>query len=341
MKKLRIGIVGLGRVASSTHIPVIRTLDDVEIVAAVEKNQERAERVKKLFTIPKLYDQYEKRYASEKLDGVYVLLPNHLHKEACKKALETGIHVLCEKPMGISAEEAEDLTEIAEKKGLVLMPGYKRRYAANFMKAKKVIEEGTLGKVIHVEGTFVTPGPYISWDPKSEWYLDKRWHGVIYDSCCHLVDVLIYLLPYKFGNIRTLFHKGFIGYDTPTNVVCLFEMEEGILGQLTTGWRASADVFSLSIHGTAGSISVSPEFFSYVNPGTDPVDKIKAHFENGCRGCLSLIRKVRDKIQGKNFYAEDLLQARAFCNAIRGYEKPFIDGRDAIKVHRFLQHMTA
>jgi predicted dehydrogenase len=239
----------------------------------------------------------------------------------------------------MSADEAEEMTTTAEEKSLVLMPGYKRRYAANFLKAKRLIEEGTLGKVIHVQGTFLTPGPYISWDPKSEWYLDERWHGVIYDSCCHLVDVLLYLLPYKFCNVRTLSQKGFIGYNTPTNVTCLFEMEGDILGELTTGWRAATDVFSLSIHGTAGSLSVNPELFSYLHPGIDPIDKIKMDLGNAQSGFLSLMKKVYDKIQGKNFYAEDLLQAKAFCNAIRGHEKPFVDGKDAIRVHQFLQQM--
>ena len=339
MKKLRIGMVGLGRVASSTHLPVLKTFDDVEIVAGTEKNPERAERVKKLFDIRKVYNHYEEMYASENLDAVYVLLPNHLHKDACKKALECGIHVLCEKPMGMSAGEAEEITAIAEGKSLVLMPGYKRRYAANFLKAKRFVEEGRLGKVIHVQGTFLTPGPYISWDPKSEWYLDERWHGVIYDSCCHLVDVLFYLLPYRFNNIRTLTQKGFIGYNTPTNIICLFEMEEGVLGDITTGWRAATDVFSVTIHGTAGSVTVSPEVFSYIHPGTDPIDRIRMDLGNARSGVLSLTRKVYDKIQGKNFYMEDLLQAKAFCNAVRGYEKPFVSGKDAIKVHQFLQQL--
>jgi UDP-N-acetylglucosamine 3-dehydrogenase len=341
MKKLKIGIVGLGRVASKTHIPVLKSLGNVEVVAGVEKNPERAERVKRLFGLARVYDRYEDMFDSEKLDGVYVCLPNFLHKDACIKALERGLHVLCEKPMGMSVKEAEEMTALAEAKGLVLMPGYKKRYARNFKRAKELIEDGLLGKIIQVQGIFVTPGPYISWDPKSDWYLDEKWHGVIYDTACHLVDLLLYLVPYEILDLKVVSQHGFDGYNTPTNVGCTFEMEGGIVGDLTVGWRASTDILSLSIHGTAGSINVSQDYFVYVNSGTDPVDKIKMALGNAYSACSSLLRKVKDKVRGNNFYTEDLLQSKAFVKAISKIQRAPINGGDAIKVHKFLEQMIA
>ncbi len=340
MKKLRIGIVGLGRVASRTHIPVLRSLENVEIVAGAEKNSERADRVKNLFKLDRVYSNYEEMYHSNFLDAVYICLPNYLHKDACKKALECGLHVLCEKPMGISTKEAEEITAIAEDKKLVLMPGYKKRYAINFYKAKQFIENGLLGNIIHVQGTFMTPGPYISWDPKSDWYLDEKWHGVIYDSGCHLIDLLFYLIPYEVKNVRTITHYGFIGYKTPTNLTCVFEMGEGILGDLSVGWRAAKDILSFSIHGTAGSLTVSRDFLTYTNPGTDPVDTIRIYLKNAYSESVSLIKKVNEKILGRNFYMEDLIQARTFFRAINDVEKTYVNGRDAVKVHEFLERMV-
>jgi hypothetical protein len=63
------------------------------------------------------------------------------------------------------------------------------------------------------------------------------------------------------------------------------------------------------------------------------------NMENTYAGCISLMRKVFNKIEGRNFYTEDSLQAKTFCNAIKWCKKPFIDGKDAIKVHQFLQQM--
>ena len=341
MRKLKIGIVGLGRVASKTHIPVLRSIENVEVVAGAEINPERADRVKNLFGLESVYCEYSDMCSSEELDGVYVCLPNFLHREACARALERGLHVLCEKPMGISSEEAKELADLARRKNLILMPGYKKRYARNFSRAKKLLESGVLGKVVQVQGTFMTPGPYISWDPKSDWYLEPKWHGVIYDSACHLVDLLLYLVPNQIKRVQTMVHNGFNGYDTPTNCSCVFQMENEVIGDLTIGWRASTDILLLSIHGTAGSLTVSRDYFSYVNPGTDPVDKLKNHLQNFMADCDSLLKKIYDKAKGKDFYAEDLAQARAFSDAISGFQKPPVNAEDAIRVHKFLEHLIS
>jgi UDP-N-acetylglucosamine 3-dehydrogenase len=341
MKKLKIGVVGLGRVASKTHIPVLRSLNNVEVVSGAEENSDRAERVKNLFGLSKVYENYEDLFTNDNLDAVYICLPNFLHREACIKALDQGLHVLCEKPMGMSVGDAEEITALAEKKGLILMPGYKKRYANNFIRAKEIIESGLLGKILHVQGTFVTPGPYISWDPKSEWYLDEKWHGVIYDSGCHLVDLLFYLIPYEVSNIRVVRRLGFNSYKTPTNMACIFEMDGGAVGDLSIGWRASTDLLSFSIHGTAGSITVSRDAFTYLNPGTDPIDRIKLCIRNIYLEIGGVLEKVHSKIQGKNFYLEDLAQAKTFCDAISGVQKCPVDGNSAIKVHKFLAQMIS
>ena len=341
MKKVKIGIVGLGRVASATHIPVLRCLDNVEIIAGAEKNPERAKRVKDAFGLKMVYSSYEEMYASESLDGVYVCLPNFLHKDACIKALKHGLHVLCEKPMGVSVEEAEEMSTLAEEKGLFIIPGYKKRYARNFERAKKIIDGGLLGKVIQIQGTFLTPGPYISWDPKSEWYLDEQSHGAIYDSGCHLVDLLFYLFPYEVKKVKMVGQKGFSEYNIPTNVTCVFEIGKGIIGDLAIGTRVSTDILSFSAHGSGGSITVSRDHFAYVNAGTDHVDNIKTYFSNIYSECSEIVRKINDKIKGRNFYREDLCQAETFCNAISGIQRPPIGGKDAIKVHEFLRTLIS
>lgn len=340
MKKLRIGIVALGRVASATHIPVLRTLEDVEVVTGADNNPERAQRVKELFGLKSVYSSYEEMYSSEQLDGVYICLPNFMHEDACRKALESGINVLCEKPMGMSVEESSSVTALAERKGLILMPGYKKRYAPNFKKAKDIINGGILGKIVHVQATFLTAGPYIGWDPKSDWYLDEKWNGVIYDVGCHIVDMLLYLVPGKPESVRTVGLNGFTGYETPTNfsTSCLINGE--ILVNLTVGWRLAADNISLAIHGTAGTLYVSRDDLTYVNPGTDPVDVFLRHTTNAYREAMGILSKVANKIRGNNFYMEDLMQARAFCSAIRGDLAPPINGEDATNVHVFLEKIT-
>jgi predicted dehydrogenase len=337
MKKLKFGIVGLGRVSSKTHIPVLKSLENVEIIAGAEKNPQRAERIKNLFDIHSVYDDYEKMYNSENLDAIYVCLPTFLHKDACIKALEKGIHVLCEKPMGMSVDEAEEITALAQKKGCILLPGYKIRYSEIFAQAKKLIDEGILGDILHVQGILVTPGPYISWDPKSDWYLDEQNHGVIYDTGGHLINLLFYLLPYKITNAKSIHKEWFKGYKTPTNITCIFEMENGIIGDLNVGWRGSTDILTIALHGTAGSLTITRDEITYINPGTDPADRIMMYFNNILKTNYTLLKKITDKIRGKNFSREDLTQANTFCNAILTSTKPSMSGEDAVLTHQFLE----
>ena len=173
INKLRIGIVGLGRVATATHIPVLKLLNNVEITACAEKNIDRVHRVKEFLSIPNIFSDYRKMYESKLVDAVYICLPTDLHYDATISALRNGLHVLCEKPMGRTLEEATEMNSLALKNKLILMPGFKYRYNNNLQHAAQVISSGLLGNIIQVEATFMTPGPYISWDPKSDWYLEK------------------------------------------------------------------------------------------------------------------------------------------------------------------------
>ena len=340
MRKLKFGFAGLGRIASSTHLPILKNFSEVEIIAGAERNAERGKRIQSLFGMRNIYSSYEEMYEKEKLDAVYVCLPVFLHHHACLKALERNIHVFCEKPMCISFGEAMEISSLAEKNNLVLMPGYKRRYAPTFRKAKELIGSGLIGKVIQAELSFMTPGPYISWDPKSEWYLDPRWFGVIYDTGCYLADLLFYLVPGEPLQVVAVASEGFTGYNTPTNLSCSFVLNGGIVGSMTMGWRASNDFFKISIHGTAGTVEVSRDTVHALNAGTDPMDRMKENIRDGVGELKSVLAKIRAKIADKDFYKEDIAQASYFIEAVRGRCQPPMTGREACRIHSFLEKVV-
>ena len=116
MDKIKIGIVGLGTIAKNMHIPVLSTFENVEIKAAAEVDVKSGEEITKKWNISKLYGNYNEMYDDTDLDAVFVCLPNFLHYEAVKSALEYDLHVFCEKPMGLSADDAYELIKIAKKK---------------------------------------------------------------------------------------------------------------------------------------------------------------------------------------------------------------------------------
>lgn len=335
--KLRIGIVGLGRVATATHIPVLKQLEDIEITACAEMNQDRISRVKQFFQIPNLFADYREMYDSGLVDAVYICTPPHVHFDSVTAALERGIHVLCEKPMGRNLDEAVGMTTLANERNLVLMPGFKYRYNANLQQAAGIVRSGKLGGVLQVEATFMTPGPYISWDPKSDWYLEKEQGGVIYDIGVHIIELLHLLVPNEIVSVAAYADAGYHEYDTPTNVACSFSMDSGVTGTVVFGWRSSVDMTKVAIYGTGGAISVSLKSFDYFNAGTDPKDRIITHLKNSLTEARTVTNRILSIIKGKEVSLNDLQQARAFVAAITRHATPPVSGENAVYVHRVLK----
>lgn len=335
--KVRIGIVGLGAIARNTHIPALRALKNAEIVSGAEKNPERRKRIEQLFGLRKTYDNYEEMYKADNIDAVYICLPNFLHFDATIKALNSGLHVLCEKPVGISSKEVEEMLDVAKLNNLIFMSGYQWRFAKNFLKAKEIIESGILGKIIQVQAVFMTPGPYLSWDPKSDWYLRKEGHGVLYDIGCHIVNLLQYLVPFKIESIYAKSIKGYTGYETLTNIACSFSMEGSIMGSLSFGWRAANDIMFVSIHGTAGSITVNKRFIEFYNRNTLPTDRIKSHLLNAWNETLTTLNRIKAISRGRDISIESSLQSKIFIDAIQKKDSKRMMAVDALQTHRVLE----
>lgn len=335
--KVRIGIVGLGAIARNTHIPALRLIKDVEIVSGAERNSERRKRVEQLFGLSKTYDNYEEMYKANNLDAVYICLPNSLHFDATIKALNNGLHVLCEKPVGISSKEVEEMLNVAKKNNLIFMSGYKWRFAKNFLKAKEIIESGILGKIIQVQAVFMTPGPYLSWDPKSDWYLKEEGHGALYDIGCHIVNLLQYLVPFKIETICAESINGYNSYKTPTNISCSFIMEGSIVGSLSFGWRAADDIMNISIHGTAGSLNISKRYIELLSRNTLPTDRIKNYLLNAWNETLTTLNRIKAVSKGNTISIENLLLTKTFIDAIQNKDSITNTAIDALLTHRVLE----
>ena len=336
-EKVRIGIVGLGRVAMATHIPVLKQLDDVEITACVETNKDRVARVKETLSLFHVFQDYHEMYRSKIVDAVYMCVPPHIHYDATISALKNGIHVLCEKPMGMSLREAIEMTSLAKDKNLVLMPGFKYRYSETIRQGREMIQSGLLGRILQIDGTFVTPGPYISWDPKSEWYLEEEQGGVLYDIGVHIIELINSLFPSPITRICANASFGYHEYNIPTNISCSFNMGSEIIGTLAFGWRLSTDLINISVHGTAGTVTVGLKGLDYYNAGTDPKDRILGHLKSASYELRTVINRIFTIFRGAEVSINDLEQAKAFVRAVRREVPPSVTGKEGVYVHNLLE----
>jgi predicted dehydrogenase len=331
--KLRVGMIGLGGIATRSHLPALASLPEVVVQAGAEIDSYQANRTQQRFGIPTIYPAYQEMLDIEHLDAVYICLPNALHYEAASTALAHGLHVYCEKPVGLSAQEAGDLAEQAENAGLVLMPGYHLRFHEHFRKAKELLEDRRLGKILQVQASAVYSGPYRGWDPKSDWYLDPRSGGPLYDWGSHLIDLVLYITRIKVEKVTALAQKSLPGISVMDNIVAAFQAKGGVVGTINLAWGTRGNLLMLQVHGSAGSVLVSDDYFEHRTPTGGGLNKLGTLFGNANE---ILAQKAGAVIRPKSHVMIYQKAAQCFIKAIRGRTQLQTATRDAIQVHHVL-----
>lgn len=188
-KPIRIAVLGCGTITRGEHLPAILKNAQVELVALVDANEERAA---KLIRTGGLKCRTCTDYHSiwRDVDAVINALPNHLHAPVTLEAIEAGVHVLCEKPLAIRSEDAKACASAAERKGVMLAVGMNRRFQDNHRLLRAVLDDGGLGILSNYD--WQMGGPF-DWNSASGFYFSKAQAGggVLLDYGVHLLDSLI------------------------------------------------------------------------------------------------------------------------------------------------------
>ncbi len=261
---IRVGIIGCGKIAQIRHIPEYEANPNAEIRGFYDINLARAEELAMQHG-GKAYASYQELLDDPEIDAVSVCAANHVHAEITIAALKAGKHVLCEKPMAVTLEECVTMVEAARESGKYLMIGQNQRLAKAHMKAKELIAQGAIGKVLTFRTIFGHGGPETwSIDPgKNVWFFDKTKAamGAMADLGIHKTDMIQYVLGtriIKTQAVLTTLDKrdatgGLIGVDD--NAICIYHMENGVIGTMTASWTYySAEDNTTVIYGTKGEL---------------------------------------------------------------------------------------
>src|SRR6185503_4547900 len=152
--KVRWGVLGVANIAVKKVIPAMQRGDWSEVRAIASRDLKKAQQAAELLGIPKAYGSYEELLQDSELEAVYNPLPNHLHLPWSIKAAEAGKHVLCEKPIGLSVEEARTLIEARDRTGVKIEEAFMVRTHPQWLTALGLIKSGRIGKVRAVVGCF-------------------------------------------------------------------------------------------------------------------------------------------------------------------------------------------
>lgn len=263
---IRIGILGCGKIAQVRHIPEYAENPDCELAVFYNPTRKRAEDMAAKYG-GKVYDTPEELLADPAIDAVSVCAANYAHAELTIKALRAGKHVLCEKPMATNIEDCEAMAAAAAESGKFLMIGHNQRLAKAHVRAKQLIDAGTIGRIVTFRTTFGHGGPETwSINPgKNTWFFDKKKAamGVMADLGVHKTDLIQYLTGQRVvrttAKLVTLDKRGedgeLIGVDD--NAVCIYEMSGGAFGTMTASWTFyGAEDNSTVLYGTKGIMKI-------------------------------------------------------------------------------------
>lgn len=325
---LRIGIIGCGKIAQVRHIPEYAANPDARLAGFYDINRGRAEEMGKLYG-GKVYGTYQELLEDEEIDAVSVCTANNSHAEITIAALKAGKHVLCEKPMALSLGECEAMVKAAEEADRYLMIGHNQRLAKAHARARQLVLEGRIGRIVSFKSNFAHGGPETwSIDPgKDVWFFDKERAvlGAMADLGIHKTDLVQFLTGSKItevtaymGTLDKRYEDGsLIGVDD--NAFCIYRMECGCVGTVSVSWTCYGQ-----------------EDNSTILYGTEGVMKIYSHPEH------SIVLELRDGTT--EYYDIDKIQTNdnqtksgvidLFISCLKHGTPPEISGREALNAMR-------
>jgi predicted dehydrogenase len=183
MTRTRVGLVGTGFIGD-IHAAAFKSVPEAEVVAVASPTPGKATAFARERGIPKAYEDYRDLLALKEVDVVTLGIPNHLHAQVAVDAAKAGKHVICEKPLCRTLEEADRMIDACRKAGVLLMYAEELCFAPKYVRARQLVEEGALGRVFLVKQSEEHFGPHMPWF----WDVEQSGGGVLLDMGCHSIE---------------------------------------------------------------------------------------------------------------------------------------------------------
>lgn len=193
-KRLKVGIIGCGGIANGKHLPSIKAIDMVDLVAFCDLIPERAEKAAREYGVDgaRTYTDYRELLADPQIDAVHVCTPNRSHADISIDAMYAGKHVMCEKPMAKTAADARRMVEASRQTGKKLTIAYQHRHKPEARYVKSVIDRGDLGDMYFAEAYAVRRRGTPTWGVFLNEY--EQGGGPLIDIGTHSLDLTLYLM---------------------------------------------------------------------------------------------------------------------------------------------------
>jgi predicted dehydrogenase len=185
--KLRVGLIGTSWYDDILHLPAIKSHPRAEVVAICGRNRERAQELAQKYTIPQVFTDYHEMIDANMLDALVIASPDDLHYPMTMYALEARLHVMCEKPVAMNAEQAKAMYEKAEAAGVKHMVMFTYQWMPHFQFVRDLIADGYIGQCYHASFSYMAG---YGREPQYAWRFDrKRANGILGDLGSHMIEL--------------------------------------------------------------------------------------------------------------------------------------------------------
>jgi predicted dehydrogenase len=305
-RPLRFGILGAARIAPDALIKAAQNVPDADVVAVAARDPKRAREFADAHSIPRVLATYDDLVNDPELDVIYNPLPNSLHCEWTIAALRAGKHVLCEKPLASNAVEAERMAKAADESGKILGEAFHYRYHPLADRIRALMTDGTLGRLVRVEGDFSVPIPETN--IRFDWGLAG---GATMDLGCYPLHMIRYFSGLTPRVVSAKAETGPKNIDIAMDVD--LELAGGVTAKMSCAMKKDSPLrASFMARGERGELRV-----------TNPIAPHRGH---------QLIVKTgagekTETVPGDTTFTHQL---RAFIKAVRGEAKFPTDGAEGI-----------
>jgi predicted dehydrogenase len=253
MTALRLGILSTADIARTKVVPGMQRAQRCEVTAIASRDAVRAREVADQLGIPNAHGSYEELLADPDVDAVYIPLPNHLHAEWTIAAARAGKHVLCEKPLALTADEAQRAIDACQAEGVRLMEAFMYRLHPSWVAVRELVASGRIGSLRAVQSWF----SYYNDDPRNIRNIRAFGGGALYDIGCYSVNLSRML----FGSEPTRVQASSVrdpASETDVLTSGILEFGDGV-ATFTCSTRAEDDQ-RVHVYGTEGRIAIGIPF---------------------------------------------------------------------------------
>jgi predicted dehydrogenase len=249
---VRFGICGCGGFVENGVLPLLQRIENLQVVAVYNPSPTRLERVAEKFGIKHRFQNYEDLVACKEVDAIYIASPNVYHKDQTIAAANAGKNVLCEKPMGMNAEECRQMIEVCRAKGVKLGVGFCYPFAGAQQKVRELLRDGAIGEVSYYTISYSLGGynkDTVGWrcDPK------MSGGGPLMDIAPHMINLGCFFLDDTVASVMSYVRPELTSEEIELDAIALMEFSRGARGMIDTSFVRS-NTHNYSLIGTKGEI---------------------------------------------------------------------------------------